>query len=190
MSAISFSGAGLSAQLLHAMDDLSRELRTQARDRAEHEADAALQEGLAEANEMRAKADDERTGAIVAGSLTAAGGLVQVGSAAGMNVPEGGASADDLTLAKMRNDRLSALGQAGGSMGQIGKISQDIYGASGTRHEASAREHAARAQAASRRADAAQGEAQEAQRGGSKARDLHQQVLEMEHAARMAVLRG
>lgn len=190
MSAISFSGAGLSTQLLHAMDDLSRELRTQARERAENEADTALREGLAEANEMRAKADDERTGAIVAGSLTAVGGLAQVGSAACMNVPDSGASAEQLNLAKMRNDRLGAIGQAGGSVGQIGKISQDFYGARGTQHDASAREHAARAQAASRRADAAQSEAQEAQRGSSKARDLHQQILEMEHSARMAVLRG
>lgn len=190
MSAISFSGGGLSAQLLHAIDGLARDLRAEHRERAESEANLALQEGYAEADQLREKADKEKTGAIVNGIITGVSGAAQGLAASSMKVPGSGASPEELGIINAHNARQGALGQAAGTSAQVGKTIQDGYNAAGSAHEASAREHSARAQAASRRADAAQGEAQEAQRTSDKARDLHQQIQDMEHASRMAVLRG
>lgn len=190
MSAISLNGSGISAQLLHAMDGLSRDLHAQQKARAEYEANLALQEGFAEADDLRKKADQESKGAMLSGAVVGFGGLAQVGAASYMTVPGAGASAEQISLAKMENDQLSVYTQVGGTIGQLGKIGQDSFVASGSQYEADARVHAAKAQAASRRADGAQGDAQEAMRSASKGRDLYQQILELEHGARMAVLRG
>jgi hypothetical protein len=190
MSAITFGGSGLPAQLMHLMDELAREQRLQSRDRAESEANQALHHGLEEASALREKADHERTGAITNGILTGLSGAAQVGAASQMIVPSTQASPEVLGATQAHNGKMSALGQAGGSLAGIGKATQDGYGAAAGESEAKAREHSARAQAANRRADAAQGEAQEAQRTSEKARDLYRQVMDLDHASRMAVLRG
>lgn len=190
MSAMAISGGGLSAQLMHAMDEMSREVRAEQRDRAEQEANQALHEGLAEASELHEKADVERTGAIVGGAITAASGAAQFAAASDTRVPWAGANEGERATVAAANDRLKGLAGAASTAGSLGKISQDIAGTYAGHHEANAREHSARAQAASRKADAAQSEAQEAKQTSDKARDLYAQILSAEHAGTMAVLRG
>ncbi|MCS6900698.1 MAG: hypothetical protein RMJ98_13785 [Myxococcales bacterium] len=172
------------------MDQLSQEQYLQNRDRAEHEANQALLHGLEEAHALREKAGHERTGAILNGVLTGLSGAAQMGAASRMTVPSPQTSPDMLPSVQAHNAKMSALGQAAGSLTGVGKATQDTYGAAASVSEARAREHSARAQAASRRADAAQGEAQEAQRSREKARDLCRQLMELDHASRTAVLRG
>jgi hypothetical protein len=190
MSAITFGGGGLPAQLMHLMDELAREQRIQNRDQAESEAAQALHHGLEEAIALRKKAEHEHNGAFVNGLLTGLSGAAQASAASYMIVPSTGASPEALGAIQANNGQMSALGQAGGSLAGIGKATQDGYNAAAGKSEAKAREHSARAQAANRRADAAQGEAQEAQRTSEKARDLYRQVMDLDHASRMAVLRG
>jgi hypothetical protein len=181
---------GVSAQLMMAMDELSRGVRAQQRERAEHEASEALRQGLEEAQELRNKADDELTGAIVGGAITGVSGTAQFCAGLSLSVSGAGATAEKVQQVQVDNGRATALGQSASTLGSIGKFTQDSYAAAGASHEARAREAGGRAQAASRRADAAQSEAQEARRSGDKARDLQQQLMELEHASRMAVLRG
>ena len=189
MSSVSLGG-GVSAQLLRAMDELSRGLRSDLRDRAEQEAHAALREGLAEAQELREKAEAEENGALINGALTATAGLGQVAIGGFMKTPDASASPGQLAAVQGRNNRLGTVGQGVGQLAPIGKISQDSHAARGTRHEANAREHGARAAASTRLADAARSDAQEAKQLSEKGRDLYQQIQELEHASRMAVLRG
>lgn len=214
MSTVSMSGAGLSAQVMMAMDQLSREMRTSHREASFREADRALEEGLKEADEMHEKADATLNGAIVSGGITALSGGIQVYAAASMKVtPESEmkppAALDDqgnsvqMSVAEQQkavelhiaptqqlNSKMQAISQAASSLGQMGGIAQNVASSSGDHHEANARAHSARSQAASRRADAEMSAAQDAQKSGEKARDTYQQILSLDHASRMAVLRG
>lgn len=208
MSTMAISGGGLSAQLMYALNDISREMRNDLRERAEHESQQALREGLAEAHELHEKADDQLKGAIVGGIVTSAGAAIQMGAAAGMEIKGKGmvevdrgaslevqrAQIDSNELARATvahtNQRMGAIASSGGTLGSMGKIAQDIYGAKASAHEANAREHAARSQAATRAADVARSAEQEAKQTADKARDTHVQVMSLEHAGTMAVLRG
>jgi hypothetical protein len=193
MSSVQFSGAGLSAQIMMAVDELARELRKDHRESAVHEAEKALSEGLQEAGEMREQAGDMKTGAIVSGVLTGVSGAAQMGSALAMSGSISQQQASDagaLESFKASNSRLELFARGASTTGQIGGAIREGYEASGKNHEANAREHAARAQAASRRAEAEQGGAQDAQKSSDKARDLHQQIIALDHASRMAVLKG
>lgn len=208
MSAMAISGGGLSAQLMFAMNEMSKDLRSELRERAENEANRALQEGLAEANELHEKADDQLTGAIVGGVVTGLGAGAQLYSAASMKTQGSGmaevkadapadfkaaqrdANAMQAAIVTNTNQKMGMLGNAGGTVSTMGKLSQDIFNAKAGDHEANARAHAAQAQAASRGADVARSSEQEAKQLGDKARDAHGQLLALEHAGTMAVLRG
>lgn len=251
MNTIQGSGAGLSAELMRAMDDLSREMRKDHRDQAMHEASEALAQGLEEAEDLRDQASSAMTGAIVGGSLTALGGAAQCYSAARMEtgLPEAARPAQEAPKAEMappagtaagpsgaaatgsapgstnpadpatqqqnalkerelnlkerelnqtdalqqrdaRNKPWNVTAKSGETTATLGANMQKLFETKGDFHAADAREHAAWAQAANRRADAEQSGAQEAQKTSEKARDLHQQIVALDHASRMAVLRG
>lgn len=182
-------GAGLSAQVMLAVDQLSRELRRDHREDALREADQALAEGLSEAHELREQAGCALTGAAINGALTAASGAAQGLAAADIetSAPEG---QGPLEAFRAHNTRAEVASRAAATGGQLGGVAQGAADAYGKGHEASSREHGARAQAASRRADAEQGAAQDAQKSSDKIRDLYLQVLSLDHASRMAVLKG
>lgn len=193
MSSVQFSGAGLSAQIMMAVDELARELRKEHRESAVHEAEKALSEGLQEASAMREQASDMKTGALVNGALTSVSGAAQMTCSLVMSSSisqEEAKTAGALDSFKASNSRIELFARGASATGQLGGAIREGYEASGKKHEANAREHSARAQAASRRADAEQGAAQDAQKSSEKARDLHQQIIALDHASRMAVLKG
>lgn len=187
---MAIGGGGLSAQLMYAMNEMSKDLRSEHRERAEQEANLALQEGLAEANQMHEKADEQLKGAITSGIVSGIGAGVQVYAAATTSVASTKASEADKLVIQTANQRTTAIGNAGQSGGQLGKISGDVFEARASGHEANARQHAAQAQAATRRAEAARSAEQEAKQMGDQAREAHGQLIALEHAGTMAVLRG
>lgn len=185
MSAV--APGGLSASLMLGIDRLSRELRADSRAEAERASQEALRRGLAEAAELRDKADEVAEASLVKAASLGVSGAVQLGAAAQLKISPGGEAAESI---KTANDRLSAFAQAGTTAGQAGAAVGDALAASAEGHEASAREHAARGAAAGRKAEAASSASQEARQSGERARDLYQQLSALEHASRMAVLKG
>ena len=190
MSNMSISGSGLSATLLQAMNDLSRDLRAEQRTRATEEANRALAEGLAEAASLHDKADEQRTGALVGAAITGLGASAQLYAAAETKIPGIDAGETERASIEACNRRLASVASAGSTVSTMGKIGQDAFDARAADHDADARAHAAKAQAATRAAEVAESAAQDAKQIGDKARDAHAEILALEHASRMAALRG
>jgi hypothetical protein len=178
MSTVSGAGGsgGLPLEIMQMMDEVSRDLRKDHRDAARTEADRALEQGLNEADEIREQASNMRTGAIVGGALTAAGGIMQAGGGFAGGGGESGT--------KLGNGLLTG----GGNLVKGGDFANQEFQSAAKFDEGDAREASARSQAAGRRAEAEQAEADEAQKQGERARELYSQMLSLEHASMMSAL--
>jgi hypothetical protein len=201
MKAGSVTGVSVCTELLHVIDELSTELVRDRRNRERSEAARALKLGLDEAQHMRDAAGKARTGAIVGGALTAVGGITQIAGACSTQTDPDFSKVDPklpkecqlkISVESMRavNTRASDIGQFGGSVVQSGSLASGAFESSSKFDEADAREAAARAEAAGRNADSDRSAAELDQQTQQKAREAFARSIELEHASRMAVLRG
>lgn len=190
MNASAVTGVGVSTELLQIVDELSTQLVRDRRDRERDEARRALRLGQEEANHMRDAAGKARMGAIVGGSLTAAGGLTQTLSACSIQTKLDCESNAALEKLNAVNARASAVGQVGGTVAQLGSLTSEAFTAASKFDEADAHEAAARAEATLRQADEDRAAADVDQQTRQKALEAFSRILELDHASTMAVLRG
>jgi hypothetical protein len=198
------SGSGLAMSLMYAMNDAAKEVRSAKREEATREANQALREGLAQADDLRKAGNEKFIGAVVGAGITAGSSGAQIGMLASApstpEMPQDLSGFTDVERSSMEGAQATAravsqsrlaMASAAGSAGQLAGPVQMAFGAWADHTSANAAEHAARAQAASQRASVAESDAQEATAMDRKMKDLAQSVSELANSSQLAaILKG
>lgn len=168
-------GGGLPLEVLQMMNEVGKDLRTEARDAARDEANLALEKGYEEADNMREQAGHMRSGAILGAAFTAGGAALQGYGATKLGTnPELGKS----------------LGELGGTSVKMSDFANGFEQSAGQLDAAGARRAAADAEAANKHAASAQSDADEAQKVMDRSREAYGQIVSLEHASMMAAISG
>jgi hypothetical protein len=179
------SGPGADLAAFEAVHQLARDISQSERDRNRDARRDELGQGLAAADQMRAQADDMRKGAYVSGGVSIAAGALELGCAAGMQVPT---DADGVETAKLQNQRMQAVTEASKASDQGGAAVGQTFSADGMNHAAEGQGDQAVAKAAGHAADEAEDGRKEADRIDQSAKDVLGELQKNKHAAMMAIL--